>query len=182
MTTMKACHKGYGLVHVYTGDGKGKTTAAWGLALRALGRGKSVAVVQFLKSLPSGEVLAVKCFGDQVRVLGETRPYDPHLDQSKSEELREDSRQNFNTARDVTVSRRYDLVILDEINVVLRYGFVTPEEMLDLLARRPKTVDVVLTGRYAPGWLIDVADLVTEMATVKHPAEAGAKARIGIEF
>lgn len=171
----------HGLVQVYTGSGKGKTTAAWGLVLRAIGAGSKVAVVQFLKPQESSEVKAAKSIPN-LSIYGRTRPYDAHLDQRESVELREDSRRDFEIASVLILSGDYDLVVLDEINVVLEYGFVTREEMLDLLVKRPEHVEVILTGRYAPQWLIEAADLVTEMKEIKHPAQVGVKARKGIEY
>lgn len=170
-----------GLVQVYTGDGKGKTTAAWGQALRAVGAGFRVAVVQFLKPQESSEVKAAKSLPN-LTVLGQTRPYDARIDQRNSVELEADSRKNFETASDLVLSGEYDMVILDEMNVVLEYGFVTPEEMLDLLGKRPEHTEVIVTGRYAPKWLVEAADLVTEMREVKHPSSNSIKARKGIEY
>lgn len=173
--------KGRGLVQVYTGSGKGKTTAAWGLVLREIGAGGKVAVVQFLKPQESSEVKAAKAIPN-LSIYGKTRPYDATVDQRQSPELRDDSRRDFQIASVLITSGDYDMVVLDEINIVLEYGFVTREEMLDLLQRRQEQTEVVLTGRYAPDWLIEAADLVTEMKEIKHPANAGIKARKGIEY
>ncbi|HET6454071.1 MAG TPA: cob(I)yrinic acid a,c-diamide adenosyltransferase [Armatimonadota bacterium] len=170
-----------GLVQVYTGSGKGKTTAAWGLALRAVGAGCKVAVVQFLKPQESSEVKAAKSIPN-LSIYGKSRPYDARLDQRESAELREDSRRDFGIASVLIASSDYDMVVLDEMNIVLEYGFVTCEEMLDVLRDRPDHTEVVLTGRYAPNWLIEAADLVTEMKEIKHPANGGVQARKGIEF
>jgi len=171
-----------GLIQVYTGSGKGKTTAAWGQALRAVGRGWKVAIVEFLKPQSSGERLAAERLCPNLAVFGQTRLFDPRIDQRESAELREDSRRNFQTAKNLIFSGEWDMVVLDEINVVLHYDFVRREEMLDLFARRPEGVEIVLTGRYAPDWLVDAAHLVTEMAAVKHPVERGLGARKGIEY
>lgn len=170
------------MIQVYTGNGKGKTTAAWGLALRAVGRGLKVAVVRFLKPNTSGEVVAGERFAPELAVFGHTRPYDACANQRDCPELREDSRENFRMASELTLSGDYDLVVLDEINMVLFYDFVTREEMLGLLMNAPKKTEIVLTGRYAPDWLIEAADLVTEMTEIKHPANEGQPARKGIEF
>ena len=170
------------MIQVYTGNGKGKTTAAWGLALRAVGRGLEVAVVRFLKPAVSGEQIAGERLAPQLSVFGHTRPYDVCACQRDCPPVRDDSRENFRLAAELILSRRYALVVLDEINMVLHYGFVTREEMLDLLARAPEGTELVATGRYAPDWLLDAADLVTEMIEVKHPACDGAPARKGIEF
>ena len=171
-----------GLIQVYTGSGKGKTTAAWGQAVRAVGHGWKVAVVQFLKPRTSGEFTAAERLSPNLAVFGCTRPYDPRVDQRKSTELRDDSRRNFEIAKDIISSGVWDLVVLDEINIALHYDFISRDEMLDLLSARPEHVEIVLTGRYAPDWLINAADLVTEMAAVKHPAEQGTEAHKGIEY
>jgi cob(I)alamin adenosyltransferase len=170
------------LIQVYTGNGKGKTTAAWGLALRAVGHGLKVAVVQFLKPPISGERLAGARLSPQLAVFGETRPYNPNLDQRESPELRADSRSNFELAVSLTRSKNWDVLILDEINVVLHYGFVSQCEMLDLLNSAPNDMEIVCTGRSAPEWLIKIADLVTEMNCIKHPYEIGTPARRGIDY
>lgn len=170
-----------GLIQVYTGSGKGKTTAAWGLVLRVLGAGGKVAVVQFLKPQESSEVKAAKSIPN-LSLYGRTRPYDPHIDQRQNEQLHEDSHRDFGIASVLIGSGDYDMVVLDEINVVLEYGFVSKEEMLEVLRKRPEHVEVILTGRYAPDWLIEAADLVTEMKEIKHPSHVGVEARKGIEF
>lgn len=167
-----------GLVHVYTGNGKGKTTAAWGLALRAVGRGMKVAVVRFLKPEESGEVNAALRLAPAIEVFGHSSPYNPGQNQRESAVLRSESRENLSRAGELIRSGKYDLVVLDEINMVLHYEFVGREEMLDLLAESVAQAEIVLTGRYAPQWLIDYADLVTEMVEIKHPGTA----RRGIEY
>ncbi|MCL6518553.1 MAG: cob(I)yrinic acid a,c-diamide adenosyltransferase [Armatimonadetes bacterium] len=167
-----------GIVQVYTGNGKGKTTAAWGLALRAIGRGLRVAVVQFLKPGKSGEVLAAERLGSAISVFGRTSPFDPNVNQRESAVLREESRQNWAQAVEIIESGEYDMVILDEMCIVLHYGFVNTEEVLAILNRRPPWVDIILTGRYAPKELVDAADLVTEMVEIKHPGNS----RQGIEY
>ncbi|MBP6963294.1 MAG: cob(I)yrinic acid a,c-diamide adenosyltransferase [Armatimonadetes bacterium] len=173
---------GRGIVQVYTGDGKGKTTAAWGQVLRGVGRGRRVAVVRFMKPNPSGEDIAAGECLPGVSIFGETSPYDPTEDQRASPILRAESRGNFEEAARLIASGEYDLVVLDELNIVLHYEFLAAEEVLPALADRPGSLDVVITGRYAPDWLISAADLVTEMVELKHPADAGAPPRPGIEF
>lgn len=170
------------MIQVYTGNGKGKTTAAWGLALRAVGRGRRVAVVQFLKPIPSGEQIAAESLSPLISVYGHTRPYDVCADQSGSDGLAEDSLHNFETARELMRSGQWDLLVMDEINMVLHYGFVSRKDMLDFLAHVPDNLEIVLTGRYAPEWLIERADLVTEMREIKHPSAGGIGARKGIEY
>ena len=171
-----------GIVQVYTGCGKGKTTAAWGLAMRAAGQGRKVAIVQFMKAPASGERIAARRLEPLLYVTGETSPYNACEDQSGSARCREESRSIFTEALKLLSSGEWDVVILDEINVVLHYKYVTREEMEHLLGRRPRGTELILTGRGAPDWLIDAADLVTEMKEVKHPAETGLSARRGIEY
>lgn len=170
-----------GLIQVYTGNGKGKTTAAWGQALRAVGQGMRVAVVRFLKPNHSGELKAAQCLTN-LSVFGDSRAYDPCVNQRDSPQVCEDNRRNFGVARELILSGGYDMLVLDEINMVLHYEHVSREEMTDLLDRMPASIELVLTGRNAPAWLIDRADLVTEMREVKHPSSSGIAARKGIEY
>lgn len=171
-----------GIVQVYTGSGKGKTSAAWGQALRAAGHGWKVAVVRFMKPGASGEVNAAARLAPEISVFGKTSPYDPTVNQRESAVLREESRENFRRAVELIGSAEYDLIVLDELNIVLHYGFVSEQELFDVLHKRAGHVGVVITGRYAPQWLLEAADLVTEMVDVKHPSAEGAAARAGIEY
>lgn len=171
-----------GIVQVYTGEGKGKTTAAWGLAMRAVGQGQRVAIVQFMKTRHSGERIAAERLKPLLYVTGETSPYNACQNQSKSARCREESRRIFKKATELLVSGEWDVVILDEINVVLYYKYITREEMMHLLAMRRPETELILTGRGAPDWLIAAAGLVTEMREIKHPAKRGLKARRGIEY
>ena len=171
-----------GLVQVYTGSGKGKTTAAWGQALRAVGHGWKVAIVQFLKPPTSGERVASECLKPDMTVFGKTSPYNPNINQHASEKLKEESSTNFKIAVEKILSGDWDMIVLDEINMALYYGFVGRDEVLELLRERSPHTELVFTGRYAPDWLIDAADLVTEMVEVKHPAKNGIKAREGTEY
>lgn len=171
-----------GLIQVYTGNGKGKTSAAWGQALRAAGHGLKVAVVRFLKPNDSGEVRAAERLAPLIAVFGESGEYDPRLDQHDSPRVRLDNRRNFDLAKRIIQSGQYDMVVLDEINFVLHYGHVTKLEIHGLFRRRPAHTELVLTGRNAPQWLLDEADLVTEMVDVKHPSRLGVRAREGIEY
>jgi len=168
-----------GIIQVYTGNGKGKTSAAWGQALRAVGRGWKVAVVRFMKRNTSGEVIAAETLVPAISLFGKTSPYDPAADQRRSPILREESRRNFEIAADLISSGEYDLVVLDELSIALFYDFLDKDEVLPVLLSRPEHVDLVITGRHAPDWLIEAADLVTEMVEVKHP---NLPARLGIEL
>lgn len=169
-----------GLVQVYTGEGKGKTTAALGLALRALGRGLKVFMLQFLKGDDTGELHAGRLFGDRLTIeqtglKGFIRR--GHIAAADVQRAKEALRR----AREILVSGEYDLVILDEINVALYFELISSNEVLQLLHDRAPKVEVVLTGRYAPQEIIAAADLVTEMKNIKHYYHAGVPARVGIE-
>jgi cob(I)alamin adenosyltransferase len=166
-------------VQVYTGEGKGKTTAALGLALRACGSGLRVFLVQFAKGRPSGELVALARFADLVTVrqfgregfiLGEPEPEDRDLARAGWREARQ------------AASSRYDLLILDEIGIALHYGLVDTAEVLALVRDKPAGLELVLTGRRMPDEVLQAADLVTEMREVKHYHARGVPARQGIEF
>lgn len=169
-----------GLLVVYTGHGKGKTTAALGMVFRALGRGLSVTVVQFIKGKwKTGERLfaetlpALRFF---VMGLGFTWDSD---DLSRD---RRAAREAWERAREEIASGQRDLIVLDELTFALHYGFLTLDEVLSALRERPPHVHVVVTGRNAPPELVELADLVTEMAVVKHPHQAGIKAQPGVDY
>jgi len=170
-----------GLVQVYTGNGKGKTSAAFGSALRALGRGLKVYVIQFIKGgFDYGELyvaerlpnLKLTAFG-RGKFITETPP---------SQEDVQLAREAFDLARKVVDSGEYDVVILDEINVVLNLKMIGTDEVVQLIKNKPRHVELILTGRYAPAQIIEVADLVTEMKEIKHPYAQGVPPRKGIEY
>ena len=171
-----------GLVLVFTGDGKGKTTAALGLVLRTLGHGDRVAVVQFIKGgWQPGEAKALELFGDALRwhALGEGFTWET--------QDRERDRQLVQQAWERSLSYLADperkLVVLDEVNVALKLGYLGLDQLLEGLALRPELTHVALTGRGAPPALVERADLVTEMKLLRHPfREQGVKAQRGIEF
>ncbi len=169
---------GKGLVHVYTGDGKGKTTAALGLAMRAVGQGMKVAFIQFIKSEPCGEHLFVKQY----------RPFEivqisvgDSFKKSK-EQLNQEVQQTLAYANQEILSQKYDLVVLDEIFVAISQGLITVKQVQELLDSKPASVELVLTGRNAPPEIAQRADLVTEMLMIKHPFTDGTIARRGIEY
>jgi cob(I)alamin adenosyltransferase len=135
-----------------------------------------------MKAPVSGERIAASRLEPLLYVTGETSPYNACQDQSNSVRCREESRGIFQEAIKMLVSGEWDVIILDEINVVLHYGYISREEMMCLLDARPTETELVLTGRGAPDWLIDAADLVTEMREIKHPAQNGLAARRGIEY
>jgi cob(I)alamin adenosyltransferase len=170
-----------GLVQVYTGNGKGKSSAAFGLALRAIGRGLRVYIIQFIKGgFDYGELyvvdrlpnLTLKAFG-RGKFVTEKPPGKVDL------ELAEEA---LALAEKVVKSGEYDIVILDEINVALNLNLIKIGKVIELIRNKPKHVELVLTGRYAPDEIIEAADLVTEMREVKHPYNKGFQARKGIEY
>lgn len=170
-----------GLVQVYTGDGKGKTTAALGLACRASGHGLSVYIIQFMKGWPFyGELEAVKHLpGVTLRQFG--RPDFVNKDNPDPRDVR-GAQEALEHARETLAAGKHDIVILDEINVALSFGLIRLQDVLDLLDVRPPHVELVLTGRGAPSALIARADLVSEVLAIKHPYNEGIEARQGIEF
>jgi cob(I)alamin adenosyltransferase len=171
-----------GLVIVHTGKGKGKSTAAFGMAFRSLGHGLPVAVVQFVKgAMDTGERMALERFGDLVSInrLGEGFTWET---QDRQRDIAA-ARHAWETAKELIKSGAYHLVVLDELNIVLRYDYLPVDEVVQFLtAEKPADVHVVITGRNAPDALIEIADLVTEMELIKHPFRSGVKAQQGIEF
>lgn len=168
-----------GYIQVYTGDGKGKTTAALGVSIRSLVAGHRVYFAQFIKGVQTGELSLPESFPEFTIVqYGEGRFIDGHPDESDIVA----ARKGLEVCAEVLRSGVHDLVVLDEINVALHYGLFEVSEVLDALCVRAPHVDVICTGRYAPPELIEVADLVTEMKKVKHYYAAGVRARRGIEF
>jgi len=169
--------KGY--VQVYTGDGKGKTTASLGLALRAAGAGLKVFIGQFLKMGDYSEIRALERFSDQITVeqYGSGRFV---KGRPTAEEI-EDGRRGLDRVASALRSGNFDLVIVEEGNVAVRCGLFPIEDLLDLLRSRPEHVELVITGRGAAPELVQQADLVTEMKAIKHYYQKGVRARVGIE-
>ena len=176
-----------GLLIVHTGKGKGKSTAAFGLVLRALGNGMRVGIVQFVKGKwQTGERPVLERFADQVdlRVSGEGFTWET---QDRARDIAA-AEAGWVAAKEMIEACRgeapkYDMIVLDELNIVLRYGYLPIAEVVEALSHRPPDLHVVVTGRNAKPELIEAADLVTEMTMVKHPfREQGVKAQKGIEF
>ena len=170
-----------GLLIVHTGDGKGKTTAALGLALRALGCGFKVFMVQFIKGdWKYGELESAKRFEGQFEIhpAGEGFTWDVP-DDEKQKKL---ARSGWEKGKAAVESGKYRLVIFDEINYVLDYGYLPVSEVVEAFKQKPKDLHVCLTGRNAPKELVEIADLVTEMKEIKHPFQKGIVAQRGIEF
>jgi len=171
---------GHGLVHVYTGDGKGKTTAALGLAMRTIGNGMRVLIIQFMKTPDFySECRAAESI-EGLDIVS-TAPSCLVFAESAGPEDIEAAREGVRIAREAIASGRYQLVILDEVNVAVKWGLVDPEEIVRIVSSRPVGVEIVLTGRYAPKEFIEKADHVTEARCVKHPYEKGILSRAGID-
>ena len=168
--------KGY--IQVYTGNGKGKTTAALGLALRAVCAGKKVFMLQFLKGMPYSELKAQAMLGGlSIEQYGGTC----FVGKDPSEEDYRLAEQGLRRLEEVLSSRAHDVVIADELNIALSLGLLDIKDVLPVLKRRGEGTELIITGRYAPGEIIDLADLVTVMTEVKHYYHRGVEAREGIE-
>lgn len=170
-----------GLVQVYTGEGKGKTTAALGLALRAAGWGLRSYIAQFMKYQPSGEEEALKCLAPLVTLEKFGRPGFLRPGEWTAED-RALAQEGLARARVALLDGGYDLVILDEVNTAVSFGLLGEQDLLDLIAARPRHVELVLTGRGATPGILERADLVTRMVEEKHPYQRGIAARRGIEY
>ena len=170
-----------GLLIVHTGAGKGKTTASLGLAFRALGQGMKVGIVQFIKgAIPTGEAALARKLDlpIEIHTMGDGFTWNT---QDRERDVAS-ARQAWDKALELLRDESFDLVILDELNVVLKYDYLPLEEVLEALRRKPERLHVVITGRNAQEKLIDLADLVTEMKLVKHPYRQGIKPQKGIEY
>ena len=176
-----------GLVQVYTGEGKGKTTAAFGLALRAAGQGNKVLIYQFLKppSLDVGERFALQLGAVRIRVEALDEPWNMAASFDDAEAVARTQaaiRDVLAKLTETAQKRFYDVLILDEIAFCLSRGLTTLEDVKRLIDQRDPAVEIVLTGRDAPVELVELADLVTEMKCVKHPFDKGVPARRGIDY
>jgi cob(I)alamin adenosyltransferase len=170
-----------GLLMVHTGPGKGKTTAALGMAVRMMGHGRKVGIVQFVKgAMTTGEKVIFDAFPDLVefKPMGEGFTWDT---QDRARDIAV-AREGWDEIRRMIADPSYAMVIADEINIVLRYDYLPLDEVLAGFAARPAMTHVVATGRNAPDALVAAADLVTEMGQVKHPFRGGVKAQAGVEF
>jgi len=169
-----------GLVHVYTGNGKGKTTAAFGLALRAIGAGMKVFIGQFVKGKQYNENLAVARYLKNITVkqygLGCFIVNTPTEDDIIA------AGKGLDEMRKIIKEGKHDLVIMDEVNIALYYKLIDVNQLIEIIKTKPDHVELVLTGRYAPQEIIDISDLVTEMKEVKHYYQQGIEARDGIEY
>lgn len=170
-----------GLVHVYTGDGKGKTTAALGLGMRAAGHGYRVLMIQFMKGdIKYGELEAARHIPN-FDILQFGRP--DFVDRNNPEQIDKDlARKGVEHTRKVVGEGKVDMLILDEINVAVEWKLATAAEILEIVRSRPEQMEIVLTGRYAPIEFIEMADTVTEMREIKHPYMKDVMARKGVEY
>ena len=176
-----------GLVQIYTGEGKGKTTAAFGAALRAAGQGNKVLIYQFLKpaSLSIGERFALQLGAVTIKIETLDVPWDMSeslKDEKAVSKLQTEISDVLKRLTQTAEKRQYDVLILDEIIFCLSQGLARLEDIKNLIERRDSTVEIILTGRGATAELIELADLVTEMKNIKHPFDKGRPARKGIEY
>ncbi len=169
--------KGY--VHIYTGNGKGKTTAALGLAIRAAGAGLQVFLAQFVKGRQYSELNALKRLDDQITVEQFGLPH--FINGKPSVPDIEAAQYGLEKLKSIMLSGRFDMIIVDEGNVAVTYDLLSKQDVLDLIAMKPETLELVITGRGALPEIIDKADLVTEMKEVKHYYNNGVDARVGVE-
>ncbi len=170
-----------GLVIVHTGKGKGKSTAAFGLVLRALGNSMKVAIVQFVKGKwETGERAALSKFDGQVTIstMGEGFTWET---QDRQRDIAA-AKAAFERAKEFIRDDEHDMVLLDELNIVLRYDYLSVSDVVDLINSKPKNKHIIITGRNAKEEVIEAADLVTDMTMIKHPFRSGVKAQAGIEF
>ena len=170
--------KGY--IQVYTGNGKGKTTAAFGLSLRAVGAGKKVFFAQFVKGKMYAEIEAVNRYLPDITI----KQYGLGcfiVDKPTQKDI-EAAQEGLKEISEIIQAGKYDVIVLDEASIALFYNLFTVESLIDIIKSKPETTEIIITGRYAPPELIEIADLVTEMKEVKHYYNKGVEAREGIEY
>jgi cob(I)alamin adenosyltransferase len=172
---------GKGYVQVYTGDGKGKTTASLGIAVRAAGHGLKVKVLQFMKGwIDYGELEGVRMLAPHVEIVQAGRDTFVNRKNPDPEDVRL-ARQGWELAKEIIAERKADILILDELNCAMDFGLIPVGEVLEALKGKPDGMELILTGRGAPQEIVEAADLVTEMREIKHYYKAGVDARVGIE-
>lgn len=169
-----------GFIHVYTGNGKGKTTAALGLSLRAAGAGKRVFIAQFVKGMVYSEVKALKKLSANIEI--KQYGLDCFIYQKPTQKDIDFARRGLEEVKTVFASQNYDLIVLDEASIAIYFKLFSTEELIAVLKSKPEATEVVITGRYAPDALIEFADLVTEMKEIKHYYTKGVEAREGVEY
>jgi cob(I)alamin adenosyltransferase len=171
--------KGY--VHVYTGNGKGKTTAALGQALRAAGSGLKTFIISFMKDFPYGESKSVQRLSPWIKLEQYGNDDFVLKKQPPSDQDFEAAQEALHQAREAMLSGEYDIVIMDELCVAIHYGLLRTEDILSMLETKPEPIEMIITGRYCPEELIREADIVTKMVEIKHYDQKGVSARRGIE-
>jgi len=173
-----------GLIHIYTGNGKGKTTAAVGLGIRACGRGMKVLMVQFLKGIETGEMTIIKKLEpDFILHRGEQLPkFTWQMNDEEKKRASKVQHEIFEFAKEAAFSGKVDLLILDEIMAAVNADFLDKNSVLDFIKNKPDNLELILTGRNAPAEFIEKADYVSEILDVKHPMKQGIPARKGIEY
>ncbi len=173
-----------GLVHIYTGDGKGKTTAAIGLGVRACGDNMKVLMVQFLKSRDTCELHSLKKLAPEFAVIRgfSCKKFVWNMTEEEKEEARKEASEIFFNVKKLISQNNYGLVIMDELIGVLNNGFINEDDVVDMINDKPQETELVLTGRNAGKRLIEAADYVSEIKAVKHPYQEGVSARKGIEY
>ena len=173
-----------GLVIVYTGRGKGKTTSALGIVMRAVGYGKKIGMIQFIKgSWHYGEMDSSKRLEPEFEMIAVGKGFVGILDDKSTKEEHENvANEALKICNEKINSGKYDIMILDEINYAVNLNLIKIEDVLSLIKSKPENVDLILTGNYAKPELIEIADLVTEMREIKHPFQRGIKAKKGIDF
>jgi len=169
-----------GLIQVYTGNGKGKTTAALGLCLRAAGRGMKSLIIQFMKGQKYGELEALKLLSDYIKIEQMGLDTFIHISGPSAEDVAL-AKKGLERAKQAMLKREVDILVLDEINVAIYFRLITLAEALEVVDMKPEDMELILTGRYAPPQLLNRADLVTRMDCRKHYFNAGIPARDGIE-
>lgn len=179
---MEDTKKATGLIHIYTGNGKGKTTCSIGLLVRACGSGMRCLFCQFLKGRDTGELKALRELGVEILRTEEVKKFVPYMNETEKKECVKSHEVCYNKMKQLLESGEYDLVVLDEVMAACKYGLVKQKDLIQLLHSRPAGVEVVLTGRDAPEELIELADYVSEIQMVKHPYTRGIHARRGIEY
>jgi len=170
--------KGY--VQIYTGNGKGKTTAAFGLALRASGHGKKIFIGQFVKGMKYGELDSIKKFSDTITLKQFGR--DCFIENDPEPEDIRIARKGWDLVNTILIENSVDILILDEIGIAIYYKLISTKEVAEFIKRKPSEMELILTGRYMPEELFELADLVTEMREIKHYYQKGVPAREGIEL
>ena len=170
-----------GFIQVYTGNGKGKTTAAIGQVVRAAGHGFKTCFLQFMKDYPYGEIIALEKYEDYITLLRFGNDNFVFKKQSPSENDLDAAERGVRAASEAITCGKYDIVVLDEVCVAIHFKLLTTEKVLELIDKKPSGLELILTGRYCPPPIIDKADLVTEMKEVKHYYSRNIQARTGIE-